>query len=313
MSERGCVVDGKALANAVLEGIRRKMEGYSDRPCLAVVCVGSRKDSDSFVRSKVREAEVCGVDVIVKRFDGAIGEQDLLEQVALLNANPSIDGILLQLPLPSHLHELTISQAVSFDKDVDALHKENLGLLAIPQANPLFAPCTALSVVKILETTGVQMRGAVVCIIGASANVGIPLMLLLIRNGCTVTLCHIHTRDLAKHTSGADIVVAAAGVSHLIGVEHIKPGAVVVDVGINFVQDPSKSSGFRLVGDVDFEAVKPLASFITPVPNGVGPVTSALVLDATAEAFLHYRSKRRLTSGSNSKPKLELVYPQNSK
>jgi 5,10-methylene-tetrahydrofolate dehydrogenase/methenyl tetrahydrofolate cyclohydrolase len=303
------------MADAVLQGIRRKMEGHTDKPCLAVVCVGNRRESDSFVRSKIREAAICGVDVIVKRFEGTIGEQDLLEQVALLNANPSIDGILLQLPLPSHLHELTISQAVSFDKDVDSLHKENLGLLAIPQAKPLFAPCTALSVVKILESTGVQMRGAVVCIIGASANVGIPLMLLLIRNGCTVTLCHIFTRDLAKHTAGADIVVAAAGVSRLIGAEHVRPGAVVVDVGINFEQDASKSSGFRLVGDVDFESVRRLASVITPVPNGVGPMTSALVLDATAEAFLHYRAKRRLTSGSSSssRPKLELVYPQNSK
>ncbi len=309
----GRVIDGKAMADQVLQEIKHKIEGHVDRPCLAVVCVGARKDSDSFVRSKIREAEICGVEVLVKRFDLGIGEQDLLEQVALLNANPSIDGIVLQLPLPSHLHDLTISQAVSFDKDVDSLHKENLGLLAIAHATPLFVPCTALSVLKILEQTGMQLRGAVVCIIGASAQVGMPLMMLLIRHGCTVTLCHIYTKDLVKHTSMADVVVSAAGVSHLIGQGHIKRGAVVVDVGINFVEDSTKASGFRLVGDVDFEAVKSVASFITPVPNGVGPLTSALVLNATAEAFLRFRAKRRLTSGSTSKPKLELVYPQNSK
>ena len=152
---------------------------------------------------------------------------------------------------------------------------------------------TALAVVKILETTRRQLKGATACIIGASANVGIPLMLLLIRRGVTVTLSHIHTRELSRHTREADIVVSAAGVSMLIGAEDIKQGAIVIDVGINFVPDSRRTSGFRLVGDVDFEAVSRKASFITPVPNGVGPVTSSLVLNATTDAFLKFRGRKR--------------------
>ena len=314
--ERGAahVIEGKGLSDSILQNIRARLEGLELRPCLAVVTVGQRRDGVSFVRSKMREAAVCGVDVRVKTFPATISENDLLEQVALLNSDPSVDGILLALPLPSHLHELTISQAVSDEKDVDCLNKQNLGLLAIPQATPLFVPCTAVSVVRILESMGVKVKGKVVCVVGASANVGLPLLLLLVRMGATVTVCHVHTRDLVKHTLAADIIVSAAGVANLIQSQHVRDNEVIViDVGINFVEDKTKSTGFRLTGDVDFETVKHKCGAITPVPGGVGVVTSAVVLEATAEAFLRFRAKRRNTGGTESRPKLELVYPQNSK
>lgn len=287
------VFDGTSLAQSIIDEIKNSLVNKQEKPCLAVVCVGTRKDVDSFIRSKLREAKQCGIDVLVKRFEPNISEQELLQEVSLLNQNILVDGIVLQQPLPSHIRTLVVSQALSYDKDVDGFHKENLGLLAIPEADPLFIPCTALSVLRILEAGKVVLRGAHCVIIGASANVGIPLLLLLTRRGATVTLSHIYTRDLPQHTARADIVVSAAGVANLISPQHVRPGAVVVDVGINYVPDASKATGFRLVGDVDFENVAPLCSLITPVPGGVGPVTSAIVLHQTAESFLRFRSKRR--------------------
>jgi 5,10-methylene-tetrahydrofolate dehydrogenase/methenyl tetrahydrofolate cyclohydrolase len=288
------------------------LKGYMERPCLVVLTLGSRKDVESFVRSKQREAKLCGkkvffffffllavsnrfaltgIEVIVKHFEPNISEEELLKEIDIVNRDPTIDGILLQLPLPAHIHDQTICQSLSYEKDVDSLHKENIGLLAIPTAEILFTPCTALSVIKILEESGITLNGATACIIGASANVGIPLMLLLIRRGVTVTISHIFTKDLVAASCNADIVVSAAGVANLVTAEHVKEGAIVVDVGINFVADGSRTSGFRLCGDVDFNSVKKKCKFITPVPNGVGPVTSAVVLSATAEAFKKFRKK----------------------
>lgn len=299
------VFDGKLLAQSILDGILNKLDGNSERPCLSVVTLGKRKDVDSFVRSKLREAKYCNIEVIVKCFDKNIAEPDLLGEVLKLNNDARVDGILLQLPMPSHIHEQTICQAILHEKDVDSMHKENLGLLTIPQQTPFFVPCTAQAVVKILETTKTQLKGATACIVGASANVGIPLMLLLIRRGVTVTLAHIHTKDLIKHTCDADIVVSAAGVYNLISAEHVKEGAIVIDVGINFVPDAKKASGFRLVGDVDFASVSQKASWITPVPGGVGPVTSSLVLKATADAFLKFRGRKRMSLDIPMRPSSE--------
>jgi len=201
-----------------------------------------------------------------------------------LNADPQVNGILVQLPLPDHIDEETILNTIDLGKDVDGFHPVNIGRLAMKGRNPLFIPCTPYGVIELLKRSDVQLSGAEAVIVGRSNIVGLPVAMLLQKENATVTICHSRTKDLAGHVRRADIVVAAIGRREMITGDMIKPGAAVIDVGINQKEDPTKKRGYRLVGDVEFESASEVAGAITPVPGGVGPMTIAMLLKNTAHA-----------------------------
>jgi 5,10-methylene-tetrahydrofolate dehydrogenase/methenyl tetrahydrofolate cyclohydrolase len=201
-----------------------------------------------------------------------------------LNADPEVNGILVQLPLPKHIDEETILNAIDLTKDVDGFHPVNIGRLAMKGRDPLFIPCTPYGVITLLERSGVQISGAEAVVLGRSNIVGLPVAMLLQKENATVTICHSRTQDLAAHTREADILIAAIGRTEMVTGDMIKPGAAVIDVGINQKEDPTKKRGYRLVGDVEFESAKEVAGAITPVPGGVGPMTIAMLLKNTLHA-----------------------------
>jgi 5,10-methylene-tetrahydrofolate dehydrogenase/methenyl tetrahydrofolate cyclohydrolase len=208
-------------------------------------------------------------------------QQEVLDLVTLLGADPRVHGILVQLPLPKHIDEARILNAVPLSKDVDGFHPLNIGALAMKGREPAFVPCTPNGVIELLDRTGTRIEGANAVVLGRSNIVGMPVALLLVGRNATVTICHSRTKDLGKVTASADILVAAIGRAHFVKADMIKPGATVIDVGTNVIDDPTRKSGKRLVGDVDFEAAKEVAGAITPVPGGVGPMTIAMLLQNT--------------------------------
>jgi 5,10-methylene-tetrahydrofolate dehydrogenase/methenyl tetrahydrofolate cyclohydrolase len=201
-----------------------------------------------------------------------------------LNANPDVNGILVQLPLPGHLDEEAILNSIDLEKDVDGFHPVNIGRLAMKGRNPLFIPCTPNGCMRLLEETNIPISGAEAVVVGRSNIVGLPMAMLLQKANATVTICHSRTKDLAAHTRNADILIAAIGRAEMITGDMIKPGAAVIDVGTNRKEDASKKRGYRLVGDVDFESAKKVAGAITPVPGGVGPMTIAMLMNNTLRA-----------------------------
>lgn len=273
------VIDGKALAQQVRLEVATRVQQLKTKgitPGLTVVLVGDDAASHVYVRNKALACEQAGMNSNVIRLAAETSQSNLLEVIKKLNQDESVHGILVQLPLPDHLDEHAVIEAIDAKKDVDGFHISNAGLLLT--GKPLFRPCTPYGVMKILEKEGINLRGAEAVIIGASNIVGKPMMLMLQAEGATVTICNSKTKDLAAHTKRADILVVAVGRPHMITGDMVKPGAVVIDVGINRLE-----SG-KLVGDVDFESVKPVVSAITPVPGGVGPMTIAMLLVNTIEA-----------------------------
>jgi methylenetetrahydrofolate dehydrogenase (NADP+)/methenyltetrahydrofolate cyclohydrolase len=296
---RGMLLDGKALAGRLEAGLAAEVETFADlcqrRPRLVVVLVGDVAASASYVKSKQAAAARVGIDSEVIRVDESVQTAELVDLIRRIAAEEhgAADGILVQLPLPSHVDERAVLDAVPPDRDVDGFHPENAGLLS--QGRPRFVPCTAAGVQRLLIDAGIPTAGKHAVIVGRSDIVGKPLSLLLAGRGtggdATVTLAHSRTADLARVTRSADILVAAVGQPGLITAEMVKPGAAVVDVGINRITDPATGKG-RLVGDVDFEAVRPVAGWISPVPGGVGPLTVAMLLANTlwaAEIRLGHR------------------------
>ena len=296
---RGMLLDGKALAGRLEAGLAAEVETFADlcqrRPRLVVVLVGDVAASASYVKSKQAAAARVGIDSEVIRVDESVQTAELVDLIRRIAAEEhgAADGILVQLPLPSHVDERAVLDAVPPDRDVDGFHPENAGLLS--QGRPRFVPCTAAGVQRLLIDAGIPTAGKHAVIVGRSDIVGKPLSLLLAGRGtggdATVTLAHSRTADLAGVTRSADILVAAVGQPGLITAEMVKPGAAVVDVGINRITDPATGKG-RLVGDVDFEAVRPVAAWISPVPGGVGPLTVAMLLANTlwaAEIRLGHR------------------------
>ncbi|MDR1662784.1 MAG: bifunctional methylenetetrahydrofolate dehydrogenase/methenyltetrahydrofolate cyclohydrolase FolD [Azoarcus sp.] len=275
-------IDGKALAEELRASFKARvatLAARGHRPGLAVILVGEDPASQVYVRNKVAACEAAGIFSQKIVYPAEAAQAAALAKIAELNADPQIHGILVQLPLPRHFDEKAVLEAISPEKDVDGFHAENVGALA--QGNPRFIPCTPYGVMKMFEANGIDLAGKDAVIIGRSNIVGKPMALLLINAGATVTVCHSRTRDLAQHTRRADILVAAVGKARFITADMVKPGAVVIDVGINRL--PQQEGG-KLCGDVDFEAVKALASLITPVPGGVGPMTIAMLLANTIEA-----------------------------
>ncbi|MBI1316851.1 bifunctional 5,10-methylene-tetrahydrofolate dehydrogenase/5,10-methylene-tetrahydrofolate cyclohydrolase [bacterium] len=290
MNDQAQILDGKALASEIREEVR----GYVERavrqghrpPKLVAILVGNDGASETYVAAKAQDCAEVGFDSEVIRLSAHVSEQELLRVVRSLNENPGVDGFIVQLPLPAHIDEQKILFSIDPDKDVDGFHPVNVGKMCLGLSS--FLPATPAGILEMLERTGVETEGKHVVVIGRSNIVGRPMSILLSRNArpgnATVTLCHSRSVHLRAHCQSADILVAALGRPGFVGRDLVKPGAVVIDVGITRVADASRKSGFRLSGDVDFEAVAPVASWITPVPGGVGPMTRAGLLTNTRRA-----------------------------
>jgi 5,10-methylene-tetrahydrofolate dehydrogenase/methenyl tetrahydrofolate cyclohydrolase len=282
------LIDGKAIAATIREEIRRDVQALRDRcgetPGLATVLVGRRKDSETYVRMKKKACAEVGITSFGRELPEDVSQEQLLEVVADLNANPAVHGILVQLPLPEHIDDEAVLGAISIEKDVDGFHPLNIGRLSMKRREPLFVPCTPRGCIELLDRSGIEIAGRHAVVLGRSNIVGLPAAMLLLHRNATLTVCHSRTADLPAMVRQADILVAAVGRPEMVKGDWVKPGAAVIDVGVNAVDDPSDPRGYRLVGDVDFDAVREVAGHITPVPGGVGPMTIAMLLRNTADA-----------------------------
>jgi len=273
------ILDGKALAAAVRASVRQtvaRLAARGVRPGLAVILAGDNPASAVYVRNKARACEETGVRSEVHRYGADVTERALLDRIAALNADPGVHGILVQLPLPGRINARRVLEAVAPAKDIDGFHFENLGALVAGQSK--LVPCTPAGVMRLIEHAAVTLAGRHAVVIGRSSIVGKPLALLLLQKDATVTICHSKTMELQKLTREADVLVAAVGRPKLVTAAMVKPGACVIDVGINRLADGT------LAGDVDFDAVKNVAGWVTPVPGGVGPMTIALLLENCVRA-----------------------------
>ncbi|MGZ8138359.1 bifunctional methylenetetrahydrofolate dehydrogenase/methenyltetrahydrofolate cyclohydrolase FolD [Bordetella bronchiseptica] len=273
------IIDGAALSQRIREEVAQRVQALTAkgvRPGLAVVLVGDDPASQVYVRNKVAACEKAGLHSVKEQYPADLTEAQLLERIDALNRDPSIHGILVQLPLPGHMDAHKVIEAIAAEKDVDGFHISNAGLLMTGQ--PLFRPCTPYGVMKMLESEGVALRGAEAVIVGASNIVGKPMAMLLLQAGATITICNSKTRDLGAQTRRADVLVVATGKPGMIDGSMIKPGAVVIDVGIN------RGADGKLCGDVDMASAREVAGAISPVPGGVGPMTIAMLLVNTVEA-----------------------------
>ena len=291
------LIDGKAIGLKVQEEVRlavaKMKEEHDYVPGLATVLVGDDPASNTYVGMKQRTCEKLGIRSIGHTLPADATQEVVEKLVSDLNADPTVNGILVQLPLPWHLDEEAILNSIDLEKDVDGFHPINIGRLAMKGRDALFAPCTPAGCMRLLEEIGVDPNGKDAVIVGRSNIVGQPMAMLLQKANATVTVCHSRTKDLAGHVKKADIVVAAIGRTEMITGDMIKPGATVIDVGINQKDDPTRKRGYRLVGDVDFDTAKEVAGWITPVPGGVGPMTIAMLMQNTlrgAEIYLANRS-----------------------
>jgi methylenetetrahydrofolate dehydrogenase (NADP+)/methenyltetrahydrofolate cyclohydrolase len=277
-------IDGAAVAAKVMEETKARIAILASRgvrPGLAVVLVGDDPASRAYVRSKDRKAAELGLHSVKHELPADTDQATLLALVAELNADPAVHGILVQSPPPPQINEAEVVLAIDPRKDVDGFHPVNVAKLAMEDPTG-FVPCTPLGCIRLLQESGIETAGKSAVVVGRSMIVGKPMALLLMKRGpggdATVTVAHSRTRNLAEVTRSADIVIAAIGRPHFLGAEHIRESAVVIDVGINRVEDPTQPKGYRLVGDVDYDAVAPKCSAITPVPGGVGPMTIAMLM-----------------------------------
>lgn len=284
------LIDGVAIARSIREEAAREAALLIEkgvRPGLAVVLVGEDPASTVYVRSKGKATDDAGMHSVTVRLPATTSQSELNDVVSTLNTDPLVHGILVQMPLPKHLDADAIIRSIDPRKDVDGFHPVNVGKLLIGERDG-FVPCTPAGIQELLKRSNVDTNGAECVIVGRSNIVGKPMAALLIQDSksanCTVTVCHRHTKDLAAHTRAADIVIAAAGRAALITGEMLKPGSVVIDVGMNRMPDETSPRRYRLVGDVDFESARQVAAKITPVPGGVGPMTIAMLLSNTVKA-----------------------------
>jgi methylenetetrahydrofolate dehydrogenase (NADP+)/methenyltetrahydrofolate cyclohydrolase len=273
------LIDGVALSRKIRVGLAEQVQGLTRagrRPGLAVILVGENAASEVYVRNKVKACAEIGIHSELHRLPAAAAEDELLERIRRLNADPNIHGILVQLPLPPQIREARVLETIAVDKDVDGFHVQNVGGLVV--GKPGFAPCTPAGCMAMLDDIGAAIEGREAVVVGRSNIVGKPMALMLLQRSATVTICTSKTRDLAGHTRRADILVVAAGKAGMISGDMLKPGAVVIDVGINRRPDG------KLCGDVDFDSAREVAGWITPVPGGVGPMTITMLLSNTVEA-----------------------------
>jgi len=286
------LIDGKQIAQDVKEDVKRETEHmvkkHGVRPGLAVILVGERKDSASYVRNKKKMAAEVEFHTVDVDLPDTVSQEDLLKEVEKLNMDDSVHGILVQLPLPKHIDEPTILKALKVEKDADGFSAVNIGNLCLKGGDPpLAVPCTPAGCIELLQRSNVVISGKNAVVIGRSNIVGMPVAALLQSCDATVTVCHSRTKNMEEFVRKADIVIAAIGKAFFVKGEWLKPGCVVIDVGINAVDDASKKLGYRLVGDVDFDSAKKVAGKITPVPGGVGPMTIAMLLKNTLNLARH--------------------------
>lgn len=282
------ILDGKALAARIRAEVATKVAARVakslSQPGLATVIVGDDAGSQVYVRNKRKACEEAGMLSFGYELPASATQQELLHLIDELNNRPDVHGILVQLPLPTQIDAAAIQQAVAVHKDVDCLHPENVGLLAQKGREPRFVPCTPAGIMRLLVDAGTQLVGANAVVLGRSNIVGRPLSLLLLNADATVTVAHSKTRDLPSLCHSADVLIAAVGKAEMVRADWIKPGAVVIDVGVNRIEDKDAKSGYRLVGDVAFEEASQVAGAITPVPGGVGPMTIATLIENTLRA-----------------------------
>jgi len=293
-------IDGRAVAGRIRGEIATAAAALATEsgiwPGLAAILVGDHPASAAYVRSKQKACEEAGIRSRVLRLPAETTERELQRQVDALNLDPEIHGILVQLPLPGHMNEGRVVRSVDPTKDVDGFHPLNVGRVALGELEDAFVPATPAGILRLLDETGTELRGAEAVVVGRSAIVGKPTAALLLQRSATVTACHSATRDLASHTRRADVLVVAVGKPGIVTGEMVQPGAVVIDVGINRIADPDGGKG-RLVGDVEFDSVSAVAGWLTPVPGGVGPMTIAMLLDNTLRAA---RRSARIDPGKGS-------------
>lgn len=283
------LIDGKATAalikQEIAEEVERMVKGGGRKPHLVAVLVGHDGGSESYVRNKVQACEACGFRSTLIRYEADVTQQELLDCVARLNADTTVDGFIVQLPLPDHIDEQRVIEAIDYRKDVDGFHPTNVGRMVI--GLPGFIPATPKGILELLRRYNIKTSGKRCVVLGRSNIVGKPMAMLMMQKkygDATVTVCHSHSATLKEECRQADIIIAAVGRPGFVTADMVKPGAVVIDVGTTRVPDATRKSGFRLAGDVDFQQVSPLCSFITPVPGGVGPMTVCMLMLNTLAA-----------------------------
>jgi 5,10-methylene-tetrahydrofolate dehydrogenase/methenyl tetrahydrofolate cyclohydrolase len=284
------IIDGVKKAEQIRQIVKEKTaqwiaDGHA-APGLATVLVGENPASQVYVRSKQKACGEAGIQSYGYELPANSTQEEVENLVMELNRDPKVNGILVQLPLPTGLDEEKVLRGIKLEKDVDGFHPINIGRLAQKGRDPVFVPCTPFGCMVLMEETGIKLDGATAVVLGRSNIVGMPVALLLVRANATVTICHSRTKNLADVVRSADVLVAAIGRPEMVRGDWIKPGAVVIDVGINRVEDSTKAKGYRLVGDVAFQEAKEVAGWITPVPGGVGPMTIAMLLQNTLKAAM---------------------------
>jgi len=287
------LIDGKAIAEQIKSELKAKVEAYKQRTGkvagLSVIIIGENPASQIYVRNKAKSCVEIGMNSEVIELPATISQAELLQQIDVLNHNPDVHGILVQQPLPKQIDDFAVTLAIRPEKDVDGFHPENVGKLCIGRLDECFIACTPFGVIELFKRYQIETEGKHCVIVGRSNIVGKPMAMLMMQKlkpmNATVTVCHSATPNISDFTRQADILIAAIGKANFITAEMVKSGAVVIDVGINQLDDPTKKSGKRLVGDVEFEGVSKIASAITPVPGGVGPMTIAMLLTNTLKAF----------------------------
>ena len=281
-NQSGKLINGIEIANIIEEEIKEEVNNYKEKynkvPKVAVIIVGERQDSKSYVLMKQKVAKRVGISFQLFSFPENVSEIELLKKVEELNEDVSVNGILIQLPLPPHINSVVVTSKVRYEKDVDGFHTQNVGKLALHGFQPLFVPCTPKGCLELLKRSSIQIEGKDVVVVGRSNIVGTPLALVMMKNNATVTICHKKTQNLAEKVKKAEILFVAIGDPLFIKGDWISEGTVVVDIGINKIADSNSKTGYRIVGDVDFENAKVKASYLTPVPGGVGPMTFVLIL-----------------------------------
>ncbi len=275
---------GQEIRDEVKTAVDKRLERGLSAPGLATVLVGENPASKVYVRNKQKACAEVGIISFGHHLPEDATQEEVEALVRQLNADPAVNGILVQLPLPRHLDEEKVLTAIDLNKDVDGFHPINIGRLAQKGREPVFVPCTPAGSIVLLERAGAKLSGANAVVLGRSNIVGMPVALLLVKANATVTICHSRTRDLPAVVREADVLVAAIGQPEFVKKDWVKPGAIIIDVGINQVEDPSAQKGYRLVGDVAFDEVSEVAGAITPVPGGVGPMTIAMLLKNTLRA-----------------------------
>ena len=279
------IIDGKQIGQEIRDEVKAAVETRLEKglsaPGLATVLVGENPASQVYVRNKQKACAEVGINSFGYKLPEDATQEEVETLVQKLNADPAVNGILVQLPLPHHLDEEKVLSAIDLNKDVDGFHPVNIGRLAQKGREPVFIPCTPAGCMVLLEKAGAQLSGANAVVLGRSNIVGMPVALLLVKANATVTICHSRTRDLPSVVRQADVLVAAIGQPEFVKQEWVKPGAIVIDVGINQKEDASAKKGYRLVGDVAFDEVAEVAGAITPVPGGVGPMTIAMLMQNT--------------------------------